>query len=142
MTDRDSGPDPLADLFTDLATGVTRLIRGEIALARAEAGQVLAGIGRALAQLAVALVFGLVALLVLALAAVAGLEAWGLARGWSLLAVGAVLLLLACGAAAAALRRMQALRHAPGRALDGLRRDLDILTQGRGADDAEPRYRD
>lgn len=99
MTGRhpDSEDAPLAGLFAEVITGVSRLVRGEIALAKAEMQVTLRQTARAAAQIALAGILALVGLNVLAGAAVAALVAAGLAPVWSALVVGLAFVLLALG---------------------------------------------
>lgn len=93
----DSEDAPLAGLFAEVITGVSRLVRGEIALAKAEMQVTLRQTARAAAQIALAGILALVGLNVLAGAAVAALVAAGLAPVWSALVVGLAFVLLALG---------------------------------------------
>lgn len=116
-----------ASLLADLASGFSRLIRGEIALARAETSAALRDAARGVAKLAIAAVIGITALNLLAGAAVAGLVHLGLSPAWAAVALAAALLLVAFGLVQTGLRALDPENLAPKRALRNLRRDAETL---------------
>lgn len=130
--------DAVADLLSDVAGSLGRLVKGELALARVEAAEALRSAAAGVAKGVAAVVLGLVGLNVAAGAAVAGLAAAGMGAG----AAGLLVALVLLGAAAIlALSARSALRLRglwPKRALHGLRRDARALRAG--LDEGETRH--
>jgi hypothetical protein len=125
----DTRDDP-ASLLAEVATGLGRLVKGELALARAEAAQGLRTAGAGLIKAAIAAILALVALNVLAGAAAGALAATGMGPGAAGLIVALVLL---CGALILALSARASLRLkglVPDRALRGLRQDAQAVRSG------------
>lgn len=86
-----------AVLFSDVLNGMDRLLRGEVALAKAEVRQNLRAVRQAAMQLVLAVVFGVIALNMLAGSAVAGLVAAGLSPGVAAMVLALALLVIAYG---------------------------------------------
>lgn len=86
--------------LSEILTSLSALVRSELRLAKAEMATIVAKKMSAAVWLGAAGVVGLVALIVLALAAAAGLAAAGLGLPWALLIVAVVLAAVAGGAAA------------------------------------------
>jgi hypothetical protein len=130
---RDQSPEQepgVAGLFSEVLSGVGRLVQGELRLARAEAADSLRSVGSGIAKLAGAAVVALVGLNVLAGAAVAALARAGLGPAGAGLAVGVVLVLVALLLALAGRHALQLRAHKPRRFLDGLRRDAQAVRTG------------
>ena len=117
-------------LLSEVVSGMSRLVRGEIKLAKAEATE---GVKHALGgivKIAIAAVLALVGLNVLAGAAVAALAATGMGPAWASLIVGVAICILAlvlvlAGKAALTLRGLW-----PDRAMRGVRRDVEAVQAG------------
>lgn len=127
---RDKADAGVISLLSDVATGVGRLVQGELRLARAEATKGLRTARAGLMKIGIAAVVGLVGLNVLAGAAVAALAATGLGPVWSAFVVGLALCLVALGLALAGRAALRLRGIWPGRALRGLRRDAETVQQG------------
>ncbi|MGH9456162.1 MAG: phage holin family protein [Thermoanaerobaculia bacterium] len=116
----------LGRLIRGLLEDVSTLFRSEIALAKVEIRQAIAGLGGVAAMFAAALLFALIGLafvfvtLVLLLALV--MPAWV-----ATLLVALVLFGLAGTAAWVAYRKLRATEFAPMEAIDGIRRDVDMI---------------
>jgi hypothetical protein len=131
MRDQSPERDPgVAGLFSEVLSGVGRLVQGELRLARAEAVDSLRSVGSGLAKLAAAAVIALVALNLLAGAAVAALAQAGLGPVGAALAVGVVLALVALLLALAGRSALQLRGSKPRRVLDSLRRDAQAVKAG------------
>ncbi len=125
-------PRGAAVLFSDVLTGLDRLLRGEVALAKAEVRQNLRAARQAAVQFVCAVVFGVIALNLLAGAAVAGLVAAGLSPGLAALALGAGLLLIAYACLHWGLWLLDPVRLKPNRSFENLGKDIASLkTMGR-----------
>lgn len=111
-------------LFSDVLSGMDRLLRGEVALAKAEVRQNLRAVRQAAAQFVLAVVFGVIALNLLAGAAVAGLVAAGLSPGAAGLSLGVALLLIAYGCLHWGLSLLDPARLQPKRTFHNLGKDL------------------
>ena len=111
-------------LFSDVLSGMDRLLRGEVALAKAEVRQNLRAARQAAVQLVLAVVFGVIALNLLAGAAVAGLVAAGLSPGAAGLTLGVALLLIAYGCLHWGLSRLDPSSLQPARTFQNLGKDL------------------
>lgn len=127
---RDEGDVGLISLLSDVATGVGRLVQGELRLARAEVAEGLKAAGSGLVKIGIAAVVGLVGLNVLAGAAVAALAVAGLGPVWAAFVVGLVLCLVALGLALAGRAALRLRGVWPDRALQNLRRDAEAVQQG------------
>jgi hypothetical protein len=131
MRDQSPEHDPgVAGLFSDVLSGVGRLVQGELRLARAEAADSLRSVGSGLAKLAGAVVVALVGLNVLAGAAIAALIEAGFGPVGAAVAVGVVLALVALLLALAGRSALQLRGKKPRRFLDGLRRDAQAVQTG------------
>ena len=120
----------LTGLFTEVLSGVGRLVQGELRLARAEAADSLRSVGSGLAKLAGAAVVALVGLNVLAGAAVGALAQAGLGPVWAATVVGLGLALLALVLALAGRSALRRPGRKHGRFLDSLRRDAQAVQAG------------
>jgi hypothetical protein len=127
---REDGDAGVMALLSDVATGVGRLVQGELRLARAEATEALKAAGSGLVKIAIAAVVALVGLNVLAGAAVAALATAGLGPVWSAFVVGLALCLVALGLALAGRAALRLRGIWPDRALRGLRRDVEAVQHG------------
>jgi hypothetical protein len=127
---REDGDAGVMSLLSDVATGVGRLVQGELRLARAEATEALKAAGSGLVKIAIAAVVALVGLNVLAGAAVAALATTGLGPVWSAVVVGLALCLLALGLALAGRAALRLRGIWPERVLRGLRRDVEAVQHG------------
>lgn len=125
--DDHNGQKPTASLLAEAFGALTRLLRGEIALARAEVTENLQAVFRGLAYLIVAVVFGLVALNLLAMALVAALTTAGLSPLWATIAVGVGCLLFAGGFTQFGLYLMRRAQRGAPKAAQNFRRDVEIL---------------
>jgi len=118
------------ELLSDVISGMSRLVRGELKLAKAEAAEGVKHAVGGLVKIAIAAVLALVGLNVLAGAAVAALAATGMGPAWASLIVGVALCVLAlilvlAGKAALKLRGLW-----PDRAMRGVRRDAEAVQAG------------
>lgn len=117
-------------LLSEVISGMSRLVRGELKLAKAEAAEGVKHALGGLVKIAIAAVLALVGLNVLAGAAVAALAATGMGPAWASLIVGVALCVLAlvlvlAGKAALKLRGLW-----PDRAMRGVRRDAQAVQAG------------
>ena len=113
-----------AVLFSDVLTGMDRLLRGEVALVKAEVRQNLRAVRQAAVQMVVAVVFGAIALNLLAGAAVAALVSAGLTPGAAALTLGTALLVIAYGCLRWGLWLLDPARLQPNRTFHNLGKDL------------------
>jgi hypothetical protein len=120
----------ISSLLSDVASGVGRLVKGELRLARVEATEGLKSAVGGLVKIAIAAILALVGLNVLAGAAVAALAEAGLGPAWSALVVGLALCLIAVGLALAGRAALRLRGILPDRAARGLRRDAEAVRQG------------
>lgn len=127
---RQDGEGGVASLLAEVATGLGRLVKGELLLARTEATEGLKAAGSGLIKIALAAILGLVGLNVLAGAAVAALAATGLGPTWAALIVGLALSLVALGLAMAGRAALRLRGIWPDGALRGLRRDAEAVQRG------------
>jgi hypothetical protein len=116
-----------ASLLSEVATGLGRLVKGEMMLAKAEAVEGAKAAVGGLVKIAVAALLALVALNVLAGAAVAALAEAGLGAGWAALLVGLVLIGIAAGLALAGKAALTLRGLWPDRAMRGVRRDAEAV---------------
>jgi hypothetical protein len=114
-------------LMADVLARIARLVQGELALARAEAAEKLNRARQAALQGAIAVVLGIAAINILAMAAVAVAVALGLAEIWALVLVGGVLLSLAIGFLQHATRLLRDASSAPPRSAASIKRDVETL---------------
>lgn len=120
----------IRSLLSDVASGVGRLVTGELRLARAEATEGLKAAGSGLVKIGIAAIIGLVGLNVLAGAAVAALAEAGLGPVWAAFVVGLGLGILAVILAMSGKAALQLRGIWPDRALRGLQRDAEAVAQG------------
>jgi hypothetical protein len=118
----------LGELFATLSRDLALLIHQEIELAKTEVkiGAIKAGAG--IAGLVIALILLPLALIILSVAAALGIHALGLSLGWSFFVVGgawALLVLMAAGAGAFALRKMKVQK----RAVESMKADIQALAR-------------
>ena len=114
-------------MFADVVAGVIRLVKGELALARAEAVERVISARRALVQVVIAAILVIAAINLLAAAAVLGLSSLGLSLLLATCVVGVVVLLIALGIGAQAMRSMSQAARAPERSAASLRRDVETF---------------
>lgn len=130
MTSQSPPPRPsVAALLLQALDEIRGLLRRELDLARAETDQSLRMAGAALGFLAAALIVAMVALNVLAAALVDAIATLGLDAGWAALAVGLGLAAIAGAFAARAIRDLRAVRLAPGRVADNLKKDAERVKE-------------
>ena len=127
---RDEGDAGVMSLLSEVASGVGRLVQGELRLARAEVAEGLKTAGSGLVKIGIAAVVGLVGLNVLAGAAVAALAVAGLGPVWAAFVVGLALCLVALGLALAGRAALRLRGAWPDRAVQNLRRDAEAVRQG------------
>ncbi|WP_103257698.1 phage holin family protein [Tabrizicola aquatica] len=116
-----------ASLLSEVASGLGRLVKGELMLAKAEAVEGAKAAVGGLIKIAVAAILALVGLNVLAGAAVAALAEAGLGPAWSAVIVGLVLVGVAVGLALAGKAALRPQGLWPDRAVRGLRRDAEAV---------------
>lgn len=116
-----------ASLLSDVASGLGRLVKGELMLAKAEAVEGAKAAVGGLVKIGVAAILALVGLNVLAGAAVAALAEAGLGPAWSAVIVGLVLVGVAVGLALAGKAALRPRGLWPDRAVRGLRRDAEAV---------------
>lgn len=125
-----SGDSPnVAGLLGSLTEDTTRLVRQEFALAKAETRDELHGARAGLIEVGSAMIMAQLALIILSLA-VAEWLAQQMDRGWALLIVGGVWLLLALMAGASGRRKMRRTDLVPQRTVDSLRELPETLKGG------------
>ncbi len=130
MTDPENGPansQGPGGMLADVLAGITRLVQGELALAQAEAAERLQSMRQAAVQALIAVVLGIAAINLLAVAAVAVAVALGLGPICPSALVGGVLLLLALGFAQQTLRLLRDAARQPGRSGASIRRDVETF---------------
>lgn len=131
MTLHPSDPEaPRGDLITDLLTGLSRLVRGEIDLAKAEAARTLRAAMRGAILAATALMAGLATIGLLAAALAAAFMQWGLSPAMALLASAAVFAVVGAIAVAAAAHFLKRVGNFPDRTSKNLSRDMRTLKEG------------
>lgn len=119
-----------AQLLTDVATGVARLVKGELLLARVEAANAAKVASGGVIKLVVAVMFGLAGINVLAGAAVAWLASTGMGPAVAGLIVAAALLGICLVLVLSARSAFQLKNLVPRKALRGLASDADALRAG------------
>lgn len=117
------------NIFADVLTHVSNLVRSEVDLARAEIDENLKKAGRAIGLLVGAVVIALTALNVLAGALVAALTEAGIEAGWSALIVGVVLAVIAFVLAQKGSGDLKLSSLAPTRAAKNVRRDANTVRE-------------
>ena len=119
----------IPEVFSEVVEQFTTLLRKETRLARVELqekiGEAASGLGFAVGG-AVLLI---PALVILFEAAVAGILALGLHRGWAALIVGGVAFLIGIALLAGGLARLRAARPIPSRTIEQLQRDVAVAKQ-------------
>ena len=118
----------IADIFRDLLTQLTALLRNEREIAQAEINEKIDQLARGLAMIAIGAVLMIPALVVLLGAAVTAIVHAGLEPYWAALIVGGVALLVGLGLLSAGRGSLALKRLAPTRTLRGLRKDAAIAT--------------
>jgi hypothetical protein len=117
------------ELFTDVLTQLTMLLRKEGQLARAEItenlGKLAAGLGLVVGGAALLIP----ALVVLLQAAVMGLITYGLAAGWAALIVGGVALLLGIALLALGANRLRTETMIPRKTIHQLQQDVSVAKE-------------
>ena len=116
-------------LLSDVASGIGKLVKGELALARAEATEGLREAVGGVVKMILGGLFGLVGLNALAAAAAGGLVAAGFGPVWSPLIVGLGFCLIAAGLILAGRAVLGRKGYVPRRGLKNIRRDVDALVQ-------------
>ena len=113
-----------AVLFSDVLSGMDRLLRSEVALAKVEVRQNLRTVRQAAVQLVLAVVFGVIALNLLAGAVIAGLVVAGWSPWAAALVLGIILLLLAYACLHWGMWLLDPARLQPKRTFHNLGKDL------------------
>lgn len=116
----------IGQLVASIKDDLTGLVRGEVELAKAELREEAKAAGLGGAMIAVAALLGLIALVLLSIALVYGVDALGLTRGWSFLVVGVAYILLA-GLLGLVARSLFARVKGPQRARESARRTAAAL---------------
>ena len=114
------------ELFSDLVTQFTTLLRKEGQLARAEIEEKVSDVGSALAMIVVGAVLLIPALVILLESAVAALEEAGLQAPWAALAVGGLVLLIGLILLLVGTNRLKAERLLPNRTIQQLQRNASV----------------
>lgn len=122
--------DRTVTLLSEVVASLGRLLRGELRLARAEAAEGVKAAKMGLVKIAVAAILALVGLNVLAGAAVAGLAEAGVPPVWAAVIVGCGLCLIALGLGLAGKAALTLKGIWPGRAMQGVRRDVAAVRAG------------
>jgi hypothetical protein len=129
LPDTRSVPELLADMVNQL----TLLVRKEMQLARAEMGEKAAEAGNAIPGIAggAGLAFG--GLILLLLAAAAGISRWlDLAAGWGFLIVGVLAAIIGYALVSAGMSRLRATNLTPHRTAEQLTRDARAAKEQMG----------
>ena len=116
-------------LISDALTHMSSLVRKEVDLARAEISENLNRAMVAVGLLVGAIVFALVALIVLAGALTAAIAELGIEEGWAALIVGVLFAVIAAIMAAKGAKDLKASSLAPTRTAENLRRDKDAVKE-------------
>ena len=119
---------PIADIFRDLLTQLTSLLRNERELAQAEISEKIDQVARGLALMVGGAVLLIPALVVLLGAAVAAIMHAGLEAYWAALIVGAVALALGLGLLMGGIGSVKLRNLAPRRTIDQLRKDASVAS--------------
>lgn len=118
----------LGDLFSDLSSDASLLVRQEVQLAKSEMTQKAAKAGREIAVIAIGGVLGNAALLILLSALVLFLEAW-MSLWLSALLVGVVVAVLAGILAWTGIQALKEMNMAPSQTVASLQEDKEWLAQ-------------
>lgn len=119
----------VADLFGNVVTEMTTLVRKEVQLARAELGEKAGQAAGAAAALAIGGVLLLAALIFLLQALVALLIYLGVPPGWAELAVAVVVGLIGYSMLRGGLNRLKASDLVPSRTAEQLSRDAAVVKE-------------
>ena len=119
----------IPELFTDVASQLTTLLRKEGQLARAELTENIGRMATGLGIIVGGAVLLIPALVILLQAAVLGLAAEGLAAGWGALVVGGVVLLLGLVLLLVGAKRLKAETIVPNKTINQLQRDVSVAKQ-------------
>lgn len=120
----------MSGLVSDALLHLSRIIRGEVALAQSEMAASMQHAKAGIGLLIVGMVFGIVALNLLATSLVAAVVYAGLTPGWAALVVAAGFALAALVAVRSGAAALKPVRLVPKRALQGLRTDIETLKEG------------
>jgi len=116
----------IPELFTDVITQVTTLLRKEGQLARTELSENLGKMATGIGVMVGGAVLLIPALVILLQAAVLGLTAQGLAAGWSALVVGGVVLLLGLALLFAGMKRLKVEAIVPTKTIHQFQQDVSV----------------
>jgi uncharacterized membrane protein YqjE len=116
-------------LITDALTHMSSLVRKEVDLARAEISENMNRAMVAIGLLVGAVVFALVALIVLAGALTAAIAELGIEEGWAALIVAVLFAIVAAIMATKGRNDLKASSLAPTRTAENLRRDKDAVKE-------------
>lgn len=119
----------VADLFGNVVTELTTLVRKEVQLARAELGEKMGQAAGAAASLAIGGVLLLAALIILLQAAVVLLVRLGVPPGWAEVVVAAVVGLIGYLLLRGGLNRLKASNLVPNRTAEQLSRDAAVVKE-------------
>ena len=120
---------PIVSLMTHVASDLAYLVQTEFRLARAEIGEKLSAFSNAGVYLALGAVFALSGLIVLLFDIAQWITAAGLAYEWSLLIVAVVALVIAALAAMAGIQRLKSSNLVPDRTLEQMREDYAVAKE-------------
>jgi len=123
------GTHPLTSLLNRAASEVSYLVQTELRLARTEIGDKLGKVATGSAHVGAGAVLALAGLIVLLLAVVKWLDIAGLPTEWSLLLVGAGVVLLGVMLLLRGTRSMKGSNLVPHRTLDQLKADLSAIKE-------------
>ena len=127
-TDHDTGRSATS-LISEALAHMSTLVRKEFDLARAELSQNLNRAMVAIGLLVGAVVFALVALIVLAGALTAAIAELGIEEGWAALIVGVIFAIIAAIMASKGANDLKASSLAPTRTAENLRKDKDAVKE-------------
>ena len=119
----------VADLFGNVVTELTTLVRKEVQLARAELGEKAGQVAGAAASLAIGGVLLLAALIILLQAAVVLLVRLGVPPGWAEVIVAAAVGLIGYLLLRGGLNRLKASNLVPTRTAEQLSRDAAVVKE-------------
>lgn len=119
----------VADLFGNVVTELTTLVRKEVQLARAELGEKVGQAAGAAASLAIGGVLLLAALIILLQALVVLLVRLGVPPGWAEVVVAAVVGLIGYLLLRGGLNRLKASNLVPNRTAEQLSRDAAVVKE-------------
>jgi hypothetical protein len=119
-------PRSIPEIFTDVLSQFTGLIRKEGQLARAEISEKLTDLALGFGLLAGGAILLIPALVILLQAAVAGLVAANIPTGWASLIVGGIALVAGLILLAVAIGRLRVARPIPTKTIEQLQRDAAV----------------